>query len=211
MRVAGSLKTKGTQMDNRQNEFLFHPKNVMLFILLFGLAFLFLALTAAYIYIRVTTQVPPVKVPLLFVFNTGILLASSWTMIRSKACYLSDDTIGYQQNLKITIGLSLLFTVMQVVAWWWLFRQNIQLGTSTTTGFLYVISFVHLAHVLAGLPFLIQFYRAAKKNMVDPVTVLVYFSDPEKRLSLRLLTLYWHFLDGLWIYLVLFFAVNQLI
>ncbi|MFN0215991.1 MAG: heme-copper oxidase subunit III [Saprospiraceae bacterium] len=197
-------------MDKRQNEFLFHPKNVMLFILLFGLAFLFLALTAAYIYIRVTNSVPSVQVPFLFVFNTVILLTSSWTMIRSKRCYLSDDTIGYHKYLRITIWLSLFFTVMQAFAWWWLFQQNINLSSSTTTGFLYVISFVHLAHVLAGLPFLIGFYQAAKKNMVDPVTVLVYFSDPEKRLNLRLLTIYWHFLDGLWIYLVLFFALNQL-
>ena len=46
--------------------------------------------------------------------------------------------------------------------------------------------------------------------MKEPVSVLVYFSDPEKRLKLRLLTIYWHFLDGLWIYLVLFFWVNYL-
>jgi len=183
----------------------------MLFILLFGLAFLFLALTVAYVYIRVTNDVPPVQVPMLFVFNTIILLASSWTMVRAKRCYIADDTPGYQQNLRFTIWLSLLFTIMQAVAWWWLFENNINLGTSTTTSFLYVISFVHLAHVLAGLPFLFKFYRAAKKYMRDPVTVLVYFSDPEKRLGLRLLTLYWHFLDGLWVYLVLFFAVNQLI
>jgi cytochrome c oxidase subunit 3 len=149
-------------------------------------------------------------VPILFVLNTAILLASSWTMVRAKRRYLSDNTIGYQQNLRYTIWLSLLFAIMQAVAWWWLFQNNITLGTSTTAGFLYVISFVHLAHVLAGLPFLILFYQTAKKRMVDPVTVLVYFSDPEKRLRLRLLTIYWHFLDFLWIYLVLFFALNKL-
>jgi cytochrome c oxidase subunit 3 len=100
---------------------------------------------------------------------------------------------------------------MQSVAWYWLFSNNIALNTSTTTAYLYLISFVHLAHVIGGLPFLINFYRTAKKRMVDPVTVLVYFSDPEKRLKLRLLTVYWHFLDLLWIYLVLFFGVNYLI
>jgi cytochrome c oxidase subunit 3 len=62
-----------------------------------------------------------------------------------------------------------------------------------------------------GLPFLYLFYRAAKKYMIDPVTVLVYFSDPEKRLKLRLLTIYWHFLDLLWIYLVLFFGINMFV
>jgi cytochrome c oxidase subunit 3 len=195
----------------QQDEFLFHPKNVMLFILLFGLTALFLALTVAYIYTRVTMNVPPVQIPFLFIFNTLILLGSSFTMIRAKRCYLGDDTEGYQQNLKYTIWLSLFFMGMQAVAWWWLFQNNVALKSSTTSAYLYVISFVHLAHVVAGLPFLMLFYRTAKKRMVDPVTVLVYFSDPEKRLKLRLLTIYWHFLDGLWIYLVLFFGINYLI
>jgi cytochrome c oxidase subunit III len=196
----------------QQDEFIFHPGNVMLSILLFGLSALFLALTAAYLYTRVTMNVPSVRVPFLFVFNTVILLASSWTMVRAKRCYLEDDTSGYQGNLKHTIWLSVVFMVMQTLAWWWLFHNNVRIDNSPTTmQYLYVISFTHLAHVVAGLPFLIMFYRTAKKRMVDPVTVLVYFSDPEKRLKLRLLTIYWHFLDGLWIYLVLFFGINYLI
>lgn len=194
-----------------QDEFLFHPKNVMLFVLLFGLSILFLALTVAYIYTRVTMNVPPVQIPALFIFNTLILVSSSYTMVRARRCYLGDDTEGYQRNLKYTIWLSVVFMIMQTVAWWWLFHNNIGLNASTTTGYLYLISFVHLAHVVAGLPFLILFYSAAKKRMVDPVTVLIYFSDPEKRLKLRLLTIYWHFLDGLWIYLVLFFGINYLV
>jgi cytochrome c oxidase subunit III len=199
------------QTTPRDDEFLFHPGNVMLFILLFGLSVLFLALTISYVYTRVTMNVPPVRLPVLFLFNTAILLGSSYTMIRARRCYLGDDTKGYQDNLKNTIRLSALFMLMQCVAWYWLFSNNIVLKSSTTTAYLYVISFVHLAHVVAGLPFLVLFYRTAKKRMVDPVTVLVYFSDPEKRLKLRLLTVYWHFLDGLWIYLVAFFALNYLI
>lgn len=194
----------------QQDQFLFHPHNVQLFLLLVGLSFLFLALTVSYIYIRVTNGIAPVRLPLLFLFNTVILLGSSYTLIRAKRCYLHDDTQGYQQHLRYTIWLSLLFMVMQTIAWTWLFAQNIHLNSSTTTAFLYVISFVHLAHVVGGLPFLYLFYRTAKKRMVDPVTVLVYFSDPAKRLKLRLLTVYWHFLDILWIYLVLFFGLNYL-
>lgn len=193
------------------DHFVFHPANVMLSLLLFGLSALFLALTAAYVYTRVTMEVAPVRLPALFLFNTLILLASSYTMVRAKRCYLGDDTGGYQRNLRFTIGLSVLFMLMQSVAWYWLFQNNVLLKSSTTTAYLYLISFVHLAHVAGGLPFLILFYRTAKKRMVDPVTVLVYFSDPEKRLKLRLLTIYWHFLDGLWIYLVVFFGLNYLI
>lgn len=202
---------RSPQGQQSESEFLFHPNNVMLFILLLGLSGLFLALTVAYIYTRVTMDVPPVRIPALFIFNTLILLGSSYTMLRTKRCYLQDDTEGYQQFLKLTIWLSVLFMAMQTLAWVLLFRNNIGLNSSTTTAYLYVISFVHLAHVVAGLPFLYLFYQTAKKRMVDPVTVLVYFSDPDKRLKLRLLTVYWHFLDGLWIYLVLFFGINYLI
>jgi cytochrome c oxidase subunit 3 len=196
---------------SQQDNFVFHPYNVMLYLMLFGLSALFLALTFSYIYTRVTMNVPPVQLPWLFLVNTVILLGSSYTMILAKRCYLSDHTQGYMSNLKYTIWLSVLFMVMQSIAWYWLLINNIALNTSTTTAYLYLISFAHLAHVVAGLPFLIMFYRKARKRMVDPVTVLVYFSDPEKRLKLRLLTVYWHFLDLLWIYLVLFFGVNYLI
>ena len=126
---------------------------------------------------------------------------STEVMFTEKAC----SGIGHSVFIE-RVGM-----VMQVAAWVWLFQNNVSLKTSTTAAYLYVISFLHLAHVIAGLPFLIQFYRAAKKRMLDPVTVLVYFSDPEKRLKLRLLTIYWHFLDILWVYLVVFLGVNYLI
>ncbi|MBL7780993.1 MAG: cytochrome c oxidase subunit 3 [Saprospiraceae bacterium] len=193
----------------QQDEFMFHPKNVQLFVLLAGLTFLFLALTVSYVYIRVTNGIAPVRLPALFLLNTLILLGSSYTLIQAKKSYLNDDTQRYQNFLKWTIWLSILFMIMQGAAWTWLFSQGVFMQSSTTTGFLYVISIVHFAHVVGGLPFLYLFYRTAKKRMVDPVTVLVYFSDPEKRLKLRLLTIYWHFLDILWIYLVVFFGVNQ--
>jgi cytochrome c oxidase subunit 3 len=131
--------------------------------------------------------------------------------LQNSHSYLRDDTAGYQRNLRFTILLSVAFMLLQTAAWVWLFRHNIGLNTSTTAGYLYLISFVHLAHVVAGLPFLILFYRKARRRMVDPVTVLVYFSDPEKRLKLRLLTIYWHFLDVLWVYLVGFFWVNSIL
>ena len=205
------MQRNTTSSASKSDEFMFHPQNIMLCILLLGLSVLFLALTISYIYSRTTMQVPPIRVPLLFLGNTGILLGSSYTMIFAKRRYLGESTGGYQRTLKYTIWLSLLFMLMQVVAWYWLFQQNVNLRTSTTAGYLYVISFLHLAHVVAGLPFLMLFYHAAKKRMVDPVTVLVYFSDPEKRLKLRLLTIYWHFLDILWVYLVLFLGINYLI
>jgi cytochrome c oxidase subunit III len=197
-----------TAQEREDQQFMFHPNNVMLMILLLGLSMLFLALTIAYAYTKITNNINTISVPAMFIVNTIVLLGSSYTMIQAKKAYVNDDTEGYQNLLKYTIWLSLLFLVLQALTWYWLFTMNsVGLGSSTASGYLYVISFVHLMHVVAGLPFIYLFLRTAKKVMVEPVSVLVYFSDPEKRLKLRLLTLYWHFLDILWIYLVVFLLV----
>ncbi|MBX2878075.1 MAG: cytochrome c oxidase subunit 3 [Saprospiraceae bacterium] len=199
-----------TRYDEYQN-FAFHPHNIYLMLLLFSLSVLFLALSAAFVYTRVQNGLPPVKLPWLFAFNTVILLGSSWAMLQAKKAYLADETERYQGMLIVTIVLSIIFMVAQSMAWFQLFNQQIYVHSDPSAGYLYVISALHFAHVIGGLPFLGLFLWKAKKYMKEPVSVLVYFSDPEKRLRLRLLTIYWHFLDILWIYLVIFFYLNYLI
>jgi len=189
----------------------FHPYNVLLFLVLFSLAVLFLALTAAFIYTRVDNQQPPISLPPIFIFNTLILLASSGTMVWAQRSFKADNTRHYKRALAITIALSVLFMIAQFFAWGQLFKQSIFIDSDVSASYLYLISGLHFLHVIAGLPFLGLFLWKANKQMKEPVSVLVYFSDPEKRLKLRLLTIYWHFLDGLWIYLVLFFFINDLI
>lgn len=198
-------------VDESQDNFAFHPKNIYLILLLFSLSMLFLAMTAAFVYTRVQSNLPPIELPILFVVNTIILLGSSYTMVQAKKSYLADDTERYQKMLKYTLYLSLFFMVMQCLAWYQLFSQQIYITSDNSAGYLYVISALHFAHVIGGLPFLGLFIYRARRYMKEPVSVLVYFSDPDKRLNLRLLTIYWHFLDGLWIYLVLFFFINQLV
>lgn len=182
----------------------------MLILSLMGISALFLAFSAALVYNRVQNNLPPIKLPTLFIFNTLILIGSSYTMIEAKKAYKADKTDRYQKALLVTIGLSLLFLVLQFFGWQQLINQNIFLNKDNSTSYLYLLSGLHFAHVFVGLPFLILFLRAAHMRMKEPVSVLVYFSDPEKKLKLRLLTIYWHFLDGLWIYLVLFFYINYL-
>lgn len=196
---------------NEYDNFSFHPYNVLLTLVLMGISALFLALTVSFIYNRIQNNLPPVRLPLIFLFNSLVLLGSSATLAWAKRAYQADQTATYQQALTATIGLSLLFLFLQVFGWRQLFSQQVFFNSGNAASYLYLISGLHFAHVIAGLPFLAKFLQTAHRRMKDPVSVLVYFSDPEKRLKLRLLTLYWHFLDGLWIYLVVFFGLNYLI
>lgn len=189
----------------------FHPYNILLTFVLAGITALFLAFSAAYLYTRVTMGIPPIKLPSLFFVNTALLLGTSYTMILAKKAYLNDDTAGYKRMLAVTIIMSIIFVIAQLIAWRQLFGQQIFINYSTTASYVYVISGLHFAHVLAGLPFLGLFLWTAHSRMKEPVSVLVYFSDPEKQLKLKLLTRYWHYLDALWIYLVVFFTLNYLL
>ncbi len=185
-----------------------HPYNIMMILLLASLTMIFIGLSGAYLYSRFQAGEPPIKIPFIFVFNTFILAGSSVTLDRAKKAYLSDQTLQYQRMLVLTVLLTMLFMVMQYVGWNILLAENPQIGIGNMRGYVYAISIIHLCHILAGLPFLLAFLYVAIVRMKEPVSVFVYFSDPLKQLKLKMLSMYWHFLDILWIYLVVFFYVN---
>lgn len=205
------LKEQYKDEGDEYGSFAFHPYNVLLILLILSLSILFLALSVSFIYTRVQSDLPPIRLPYIFLFNTLVLLGSSGTLLWAKRCYANDDTENYKLALMVTLGLSIVFLILQIIGWQDLFTRSIFIDSDNSAGYLYVISGLHFAHVIGGIPFLGYFIWQARKKMKEPVSVLVYFSDPEKRLKLRLLTIYWHFLDLLWIYLVIFFFVNYLI
>lgn len=200
-------------VENKYNEydnFAFHPHHILLVLLLTGLATLFLALTVSFLYTRIQASLPPVRFPAIFLLNTFLLVAGSAALSWAKRSYKADHAVHYQRALGAAILFSLGFLCFQLVGWRQLLSENIHFLSGNSASFLYLISAFHFVHVIGGLPFLGAFLQTARRRMADPVSALVYFSDPEKGLKLRLLTLYWHFLDGLWIYLALFFWINDL-
>lgn len=199
------------QQESEYSNLTFHPLNIIMSLVLIGLSMLFLALSAAYVYSRVQNNIPPIKLPFMFIFNTLILIGSSITLIKAEKAYETDDTLGYKLNLGLTLALSILFMFAQCFAWYQMLEANNDIRSSNTASYIWAISILHLIHVLGGIPFLAIFYYVAIKRMREPVSVLVYFSDPLKKLKLKLLTKYWHFLDILWVYLVVFFYINYFI
>jgi cytochrome c oxidase subunit 3 len=67
--------------------------------------------------------------------------------------------------------------------------------SDNASAFLYVITFAHLLHVIGALLYLLFTLKNALTNRYSP----------ENTLSLRLSSLFWHFLGLLWLYLFLFF------
>lgn len=126
-------------------------------------------------------------------------------MIRAKQAYREDQTKTYKNALAIAIVLSVAFLIMQIIAWQQMMGQSVFVSSNNSAGYLYLLSGLHLFHVFGGIPFLVYFLHQARQEMKEQVSVLVYFSDPERRLKLHLLTIYWHFMDALWLFLIVFF------
>lgn len=196
-------------MDNRN--YAIHPLYILITLVLGSVTSLFLGFSGAYIYSRVQNGQEPVDIPILFFINTLFLIGASIALMFTKKAYEYDQTGRYKQLLWLTLLLTLAFLFLQVLAWQQLYQMNVSLNGTTLGSFLYAISGLHFTHVIAGIPFLIFFIIDANKRLVEPASVLVYLSDPDKKRKLSVLTIYWHFLDGLWVYLIIFFLVNKLL
>jgi cytochrome c oxidase subunit III len=135
-------------------------------------------------------------IPSILYFNTILLIASSVTLEVSRR-RVAEFMRGVESNLTsparwlyITLGLGLLFVVGQYVAWRQLSAQGVYLASNPSSSFFYVLTAFHALHVLGGLGGL---FRVIRK--------LGDFSL--RRSTLDATARYWHFMDVLWIYLLL--------
>jgi len=195
----------------KERNYLIHPLYIIITLILAGVTSLFVGFIVAYVYSRIQNGLPPVELPSLFFINTIFLLAASGILIRTKKAYLEDQTSLYKKLLWIVLGLTIVFLLCQIIAWRQMLDMNIAIAGSNLGSYLYVISGIHFLHVIAGIPFLAYFILDARRRLIEPASVLVYLSDPDKKRKLTILSIYWHFLDGLWIFLILFFLINRII
>lgn len=204
-------KTKDRRGFSEYENLAFHPYNVMLVFVMMAIGMLFFGIMVAFIYTRVENGVLPIRLPWLFLVSTAVLLACSHYLRKAKTAFENDEPALFRQTLVRTLWLTVAFLLVQIAAWAWLFSQNLDLKSGQGAGYLYLLSMLHFVHVLAGIPFLWLFLRKFNRQVQMELGGQLFFSDPEKRLQLRLVSMYWHFLDGLWLLLVLFFLVNWLL
>ena len=134
--------------------------------------------------------------PSILYLNTLLLLASSVTLEigrRRVASFMRGSTRQSASPalwLYITLALGFLFVAGQYAAWRQLSAEGLYLATNPSSSFFYVLTAAHALHVLGGLGGLV---RAIHK--LDRLTL--------RRSTLDATSRYWHFMDALWIYLLL--------
>lgn len=163
-----------------------------------AIAMLFVAFTTAYLARRQEPGWGTVAMPPVLWLTTAILLASSGTLEWARRRIAAGDIRGLQRGLSATAWLGGAFLLGQIVAWRSLAAQGAYISSNPHSGFFYMLTGAHGAHLLGGLVALgvvVWKAHAGRYGVGSHAGIGVF-------------ALYWHFLDVLWLYLfaLLFWA-----
>ena len=155
---------------------------------------LFIVLAIAYVVRSATPRFwEPVALPKILWFSTGVLLFSSLTCEAARRSLRNFRETAYGGWLLVTALLGVVFLVMQVMAWRRLADQGAFLSENPHSSFFYLFTAAHGLHLAAGA--LVLCVLAARAWL--PV-------GHRERMEIRLeiadsATVFWHFMDGIWI------------
>ncbi|HVR69231.1 MAG TPA: cytochrome c oxidase subunit 3 [Vicinamibacteria bacterium] len=173
------------------------PRRLGLWLFLGTVTMLFVGFTSAYLVRRASADWRPLAIPALLWWNTAAIVASSGALEVARRRLRGWAPVGAVPWVFATGILGVLFAVGQVLAWRALAARGFYLETSPHNSFFYVLTGTHLVHLAGGLVWF--------GVVLSRVRRLAYVPGED---GLGLFATYWHFLAGLWLYLlVLLFVV----
>ncbi|MEW5975273.1 MAG: heme-copper oxidase subunit III [Acidobacteriota bacterium] len=156
---------------------------------------LFVALSSAYVVrMGIAERWQPISVPPLLIPNTVLLLASSVTLELARRRLKIGKASSFGMWIYFTTLLGMGFLAGQLLLWQRLRAVGVYLNSSSHSSFFYLMTGTHGLHLVGGVIALLYVcYLNWKKGC----------SGLAGRNVLNLTAIYWHFMDGLWIYLTL--------
>jgi cytochrome c oxidase subunit 3 len=185
--------TEGTKIQKLER-----AKKMMLWFGMGSMIMMFAGLTSAYV---VSKNRPDwgtdFQLPDAMYWSTLVIIVSSITIFLAKKSISANKRSNANAFLLATLVLGITFMALQFES----FSEIIRAGyyftgseSNVTTSFIYVIVLAHLAHLTAGLiVLLVIIYNHFKQRY-----------DSGHMLGIELGSMFWHFLDLLWVYLFVF-------
>jgi len=177
------------------------PKKFNMWIFIFTSFMFFAALTSGFIvYSGGKGHGIHIILPQAFMYSTACILLSSVTLfIASKAT----KRLQFEKQrlyLWFTIALGILFFAIQVYAWMQLIAMGVYfVNNNASQTFIYVFTGMHLVHIIAGLLLLANTLIGSYRNIPQVKNVF----------RMEMSSIFWHFIDIIWIYLYVFLLLNQ--
>lgn len=184
----------------QKEEYTIQPQKFVLWLIIVASIMLFAGFTSAYIVRRGDGNWEVFNLPTFFAINIGIALLASVTMQLSYRAAKKDEVKSLNIWLAATLILGTLFLLGQYIGWKELTANNVFFAFSNpSNSFVYVISGVHFAHVIAGVIFILVTYIKALQLKIHKTNLLL----------INMCTTFWHFLAAMWVYLYLFMLLNR--
>jgi cytochrome c oxidase subunit 3 len=169
-----------------------------IWVAIFAITMSFAAFTSALFVRQGSGDCTHLVVPPLLYVNTAVLLMSSFTLElshRTIARGLEAEASALRSTVRwllVTLALGLTFVAGQYLAWRELAAQGLYLATNPNSSFFYVFTGMHGLHVLGGI--------AALAYLIGRLTGSRTAFRPS---AFDATAIYWHFMGGLWLFLLL--------
>lgn len=186
-----------------------HPYEVLLYLGMLGSGIIFLFLSLAFLFSgRENLQGLQEQMPFAFLVSTFLLVLSGYTAVKMRIYYQEENSVKLHRSLKATFVLGLLFMGFQILGWKELTDKGINFTGIPSGSFLYVLSGIHVAHLLGAMSYALILLLQLRKIDQDGVRKLVWMTNPYEKLRIRLFTVYWQFMDAVWLILFLLFVIS---
>lgn len=162
-----------------------------LWLLLAALTMMFGALISAYLFRLPEKARFPFEPPSILWVNTVVLLVSSGSCQWAVRSVRGGNQRGLLLGLTATLFLGLLFVAGQLYGWYQLVQAGVYAQKNVFSGFFYVMTATHGVHLLVGVLVLLYLWARALQRHYHA----------EYYLPVELGTLYWHYLDFVWLWL----------
>ncbi len=142
-----------------------------------------------------------VILPRAFMYSTAVIMLSSVSLFMASRAAKQSDISKQRLFLWLTFFLGIAFFVIQIYAWYVLaYKMGIFfIDPNASRSFIYVFSGMHLLHIIAALGVLLSAIWTTYRNPAQARNLF----------KMEIASIFWHFLDIIWIYLYVFLLLNQ--
>jgi len=138
--------------------------------------------------------------PDVFIYSTAVLVLSSICLFLAAKAVRNQQIQTQKIFLWATLVLGLAFGYLQVDAWSALYKSGATLvNNNAAISVIYIVSGMHLVHIFAGLCFILSSLWGAYTKVSTEKAVF----------RIEIASIFWHFIDILWIYLYVFLLLNS--
>ena len=178
-------------------------KKFAMWLFIFTSMMFFAAMTSAFIvYSGGKNHALNMILPQAFKYSTTVIIISSITLFLASRAAKQSQVEKQRMFLWITVLLGIAFFALQIYAWYVMTYQmgvHFAFNSNASQSFVYVFSGMHLLHIIAALILLLN------------TTGSTYKQIPQARnlFKMEITSIFWHFLDIIWIFLYVFLLLNQ--